>query len=118
MHVQAIKWISISALLLAMFFSNPAPLFQVALTLTITVGAVLVLLQAMQAKEYWWAAGFLGVAILFNPALPAVRLNGALGSFLAALSIAPFAVSLVVLKPRRVMSMPSITDRTPGSQSL
>lgn len=118
MHIQAVKCASIAALLLAMFFGNSAAIYQVALTLVVTMGAVLVLIQAFQARKYWWAAGFFAVAILFNPALPAVRISGAIGSLLVVLAIAPFAVSLVALKPRRLMSIPSITDRNPGSQSL
>jgi len=118
MPFQGLKWMSIAALLLAMLLSNSAPILQVMLTLVVTVGALLILVQAFQAKKYWWAAGFLAVAVLFNPALPAVRLGGVLGSFLVALSIAPFAISLVALKPNRLMSIPSITGRNPGSQSL
>jgi hypothetical protein len=118
MPFQAMKWISIATLLLAMFFWSPGPLFQVALTLVVTVGAVLVLIQAWQAKKYWWVGGFLAVAILFNPALPPIRFGGVIGFSLVVLAIAPFAISLVALKPHRLLSIPSITDRTPGSESL
>jgi hypothetical protein len=118
MYIQAVKCASIAVLLVAIFFGNSPPLYQVALTLAVTVGAILVLIQAFQAKRYWWAVGFLAVAILFNPALPAVRLSDAIGSSLVVLSIVPFAISLVALKPHRLLSIPSITDRTPGSESL
>lgn len=118
MPFQAMKWISIAALLLAMFFWSPGSLSQIALALVVTVGAVLVHIQAWQENEYWWAAGFLAVAILFNPALPPIRLGGGIGFSLVLLAIAPFAISLVVLKPRRLLSIPSITDRNPGSQSV
>ena len=118
MPFQEMKWISIAMLLMAMLFWSPSPLFQVALALVVTVGAVLVLIQAWQAKKYGWAAGFLAVAILFNPALPPVRIGGIIGFFLVLLAIAPFAASLVALRPQRLLSIPSITDRTPGSQSL
>jgi hypothetical protein len=33
-------------------------------------------------------------------------------------SIVPFAVSLIALKTQPLMSIPSITDRNPGSESL
>jgi len=118
MYIQAVKWASIAALFLAMFFGNSAPLYQVALTLVVTMGAILVLVQAFQEKKYWWAAGFLAIAILFNPALPAVRFSGAIGSLVVVLAIAPFAISLIALRPHRLLSIPSITDRNPGSQSL
>ena len=118
MYIQAVKCASIAVLLLAMFVGNSPPIYQVVLTLAITMGAVLVLIQAFQAKRYWWAAAFLTVAVLFNPALPAIRLRGFIGSSLVALSIVSFAVSLIALKPHRILSIPSITDRTPGSESL
>ena len=118
MHIQAAKWASIAALLLAMVLWNSPPIYQTALTLVVTVGAVLILIQAFQAKKYWWTAGFFAVAVLFNPAVPAVRLAGTLGFSLVVLAIAPFAVSLVALKPHRLLSIPSITDRNPGSESL
>jgi len=118
MYIQAVKCASIAVLLLAMFFGNSPSVYQVALTLAVTMGAILVLIQAFQAKRYWWAAAFFTVAILFNPALPAVRLSGAIGSSLVVLAIVPFAISLVALKPHRLLSIPSITDRTPGSESL
>ena len=119
MPFQAMKWVSIAAFLLAMFFWSPGPRSQIALALVVTVGAVLVLIQGWQENKYWWAAGFLAVAILFlfNP-VPTIQLGGGIGFSLVLLAIAPFAISLVVLKPRRLLSIPSITDRNPGSQSL
>ena len=84
MYIQVVKCASIAVLLLAMFFGNSPSIYQVALTLAVTMGAILVLIQAFQAKRYWWAAAFFTVAILFNPALPAVRLSGAIGSSLVA----------------------------------
>jgi hypothetical protein len=118
MPFQQMKWISIATLLLAMCFWSPGPLFQLALALVVTVSAIVVLIQAWQAKKYWWAAGFLVVATLFNPALPLIRLSGGVGFSLVLLVIVPFAISLVVLKPHRLLSIPSITDRNPGSHSL
>jgi hypothetical protein len=118
MYIQTMKWASIAALLLAMLCWNSLPIYQVALTLVVTLGAVLVLVQAVQAKRYWWAAGFLGIALLFDPALPIVRLAGAIGFCLVVLAIAPFAASLVALKPPELLSIPSITSRSPRSQSL
>jgi hypothetical protein len=116
MYIQVVKCASIAVWLLVTFFGNSASIYQV--TLAVTMGAILVLIQPFQAKRYWWAAAFFAVAIVFNPALPAVRLSGAIGSSLVVLAIVPFAISLVALKPHRLLSIPSITDRTPGSESL
>jgi hypothetical protein len=46
------------------------------------------------------------------------QLAGMLGLALVVFAIAPFAVSLAALRSTPLLSIPSITDRTPGSQSL
>ena len=118
MHTKVMKWVAIVALLLAVVFWHSAPAYQGALNLVVSVAAAVVLIQAFQAKKYRWAAGFLGIALLFNPAMPVFRLAGGFTLSLVILAITPFAVSLVALRPRPLMSIPSITDRNPGSRSL
>ena len=118
MHTQVMKWVSIAALLLAVVFWSSATNFQPELNLVVCGAAAVVLIQAFQLKKYNWAAGFLMIALLFNPAVPVFRLAGLVGLLLVVLSIAPFAISLIALRPHPLLSIPSITDRTPGSQSL
>lgn len=65
-----------------------------------------------------WAAGFLVIAFLFNPAIPVFRLGGGVGLLAIVLAAAAFALSLTAMKSQPVLSIPSITDRNPGSQSL
>ena len=118
MYSQMMKWVSIVGLLVAVVFWNPAANYQGELSLVVSVAAAVVLAQAFQVKKYRWAACFFVIAVLFNPALPVFRLAGVLGLALVVLSIAPFAISLIALRPHPVLSIPSITDRNPGSQSL
>ena len=118
MYTEVMKWVSIVALLLAVVFWRSAARYQSELEIAVSVASTVVLIQAYQAKKYRWAAGFLGIALLFNPALPVFRFAGLLSLSLVVLAIAPFAISLVALRPHPMLSMPSITDRTPGSQSL
>jgi hypothetical protein len=118
MHTQVMKWVSIAALLLAVVFWNSGANFQLELKLVVSVAAAVVLIQAFQAKKYRWAAGFLAIALLFNPVVPVFRLAGGFSLSLVVLSMAAFAVSLVALRPHRLLSVPSITDRNPGSQAL
>jgi hypothetical protein len=118
MHAQVMKWVSIAALLVAAMFWNSAANYQLELNLVVTIAAAVVLIQAFQAKKYRWAAGFLAIALLFNPAVPIFQLAGGLSLSLVVFAIAPFAISLVALRPHPLLSIPSITDRNPGSQSL
>jgi len=116
MFTKIMKWVSIMALLLA-FVWRPSTAFQVMLEILICVSALMVVAQAWRAGKYLWAAGFVAIAVLFNPAVPvAISRNAFL--WLDALCMVTFLVSLAVLKRRPILSIPSITNRTPGSESL
>jgi hypothetical protein len=117
-YIQVMKWVSIAALLGTVLFWNSGANYQLELNLVVCIAAVVVLVQAFQLKKYRWTAGFFVIAVLFNPALPVFRLAGGIGLALVLLSIAPFAISLIALKPQAPLSIPCITDRNPGSQSL
>jgi hypothetical protein len=117
MHTRTMKWASIAALLFAMVFWQAASSYQTELFLMVTVAAAAVGVQAYRSKNYPLAAGLLAIALLYNPVIPMFQL-AALRLALAMFAIAPFAVSLVALRSAPLLSIPSITDRTPGSQSL
>ncbi len=116
MFTKIMKWVSIAVLLLAAVWL-PSAGSQVLLELVICVSALLVVRQAFRVGKYAWAAGFLTIAALFNPVLP---LGLSRGRFLLLdwLCIITFLVSLAVLRRQPVLSIPSITGRTPGSVSL
>ena len=118
MLTRIMKWFSIAALLLAAMFWRSAADYQVLLDFAVCTGAIVIVMQAVRAKEYRWAAGFVAIALLFNPIVPAFRLSGELSLLLVLVSIAPFAISLAALKTRPLLSIASITDRNPGSESL
>lgn len=82
MHTEVMKWVSLTALLLAMVFWRSAPNRQGELNLVVSAAVAAVLIQAYQAKERRWATGFPGLA------------------------------------PHPLLSIPSSTERTPGSPSL
>ncbi len=118
MHTEVMKWVSIAALVLAMAFWPSASAYQSELNLVVSVAAVVVIVQAYRMGNYPWAAAFLFIALLFNPVFPVFKLAGILGLALVVFAIAPFAISLIKLRPIPLLSVPSITDRTPGSRSL
>jgi hypothetical protein len=118
MHNQVMKWTSIVALLLAVVFWKAAPDYQRELNLIVAMAAAFVFVQAYRAGKHLWAVGFAGIALLFNPVVPMFRLGGDPGLGLVVFSIVPFAMSLIVLKSQPRLSIASITDRNPGSQSL
>jgi hypothetical protein len=118
MLARIMKWVSIAALLLAAMSWRSAANYQLVLYFVVCMGAIVVVMQAVQAKEHRWAAGFVAIALLFNPAVPLFRLSGGFSFWLVLACIAPFALSLAALKPQPQLSIPSITDRNPGSESL
>ena len=118
MLAKIMKWVSIAALLLAAMFWRSAANYQLLLDFAVCMGAIVVAMQAVRAKEYLWATGFVAIALLYNPVVPVLRLSGEWSQLLVFVCTVPFAISLAALKTSPLLSIPSITDRNPGSESL
>jgi len=118
MRTRLVKWLCIAVLFVAFILSPWIAEYQLVIRLVVCAGAAVVALQAFRAGRQQWAIGFLVLALLFNPAVPIFALGGSLGIPAIVLAATSFAVSLSLLKSRPLLSIPSITDRTPGSESL
>jgi hypothetical protein len=118
MLAKMMKLVCIAALLLMALLWRYAPNYQLPLNLVLCVGSLVVLTQAVRPREYFWAAGFLVIAAVFNPILLVLKPSGDLSLMVVALCIPAFAMSLAALKPPLLLSIPSITDSNPGSRSL
>jgi hypothetical protein len=118
MLAKIMTWVSISALFLAAVFWRFAANYQLLLDFVVSMGAVIVVMQAVRAREYGWAAGFAAIALLFNPAARFLGPPDVLPLLIVLASIAPFAISLVALRTQPLPAVPSIAGRTPGSESL
>ena len=116
MFTKLMKWFSITVLVLGLYWGSSAA-FRITMELVVFVAALVVTAQALRTgKHFWWIA-FTALAALFNPiAPPALSHKMFLG--LDCVSIAIFLASLLFLRWQPILSMPSITGRTPGSQSL
>jgi len=118
---KIMKLISMAVLIAAAMLWRSAAnsqLPQFLLGFVVCFGAGVVVMQAVRTNEYVWAGGFAAIGLLFNPVVPVLPFNGEWGRLLVMLSIVPFAISLAALRTPALLSIPSITDRTPGSQSL
>ena len=118
MLTNAIKYVSITILVLTAVFWEYAPPYERVFGFMVAIGAVLVAIQATRARKYWWVGMFYAVAIVFNPVRPLGVFTGNLGLAIVVVAIALFAISTQAVKTQTLMSMPSITDRNPGSRSL
>ncbi len=118
MITKLLKWSCIAALLMAALFWRSAPRYQIVLDIVICVGAWGIVPQALRARAYGWATAFVLLGVLFNPIVPVFRFAGLFSMLLVLGCIAPFAISLAALKTAPLLSVPSITGRNPGSESL
>jgi hypothetical protein len=115
------KWIASAALLgglvLLAFPGAYARGYQVGLLILIPAAATVVIFQAAFLREYRWVAAFGVVACLFNPVVP-FGFSAAPNLVVNTLALILFALSLKLLKTPPRLSIASITDRMPGSESL
>lgn len=119
MFATIMKSVSIAALLLAAISWRSVTNYQLLLLeLAVFMGALVVAQQAVRTKRYLWTAAFAAVAFLFNPVVPVPRPTGDLFLLMIFVCLAPFAISLAALKTQPILSIPSITDRNPRSESL
>lgn len=118
MRTRLVKWLCIASLFVAFVLWRWIAEYEFPLRVVICSGAAVVAVQAFAAGRVRWAMTFLAIALLFNPAIWVVPLDHQTGLALIVLSTAAFAVSLTVLKSRPLLSIQSITDRNPNSESL
>ena len=116
MFTMIMKSASVAALLLAVFLS-PSASYLIGLQFVVCLAACVAFSQAVQSRKLAWVLSFVAVAILFNPILPVVMPRN-YSMVLDFLCLGLFGASLPLLKSPLQLSVASITDRTPGSESL
>lgn len=117
MLTNIMKWLSVTALVVAVFSWHSSLEFRIVVQFIVCVGAGLVFVQAMGESKRLWAAGFFGIAVLFNPIVP-VALSRGIFLWLDAACLTMFLVSLALLKTSPRLSVASITGADPRNQSL
>ena len=118
MRTRLVKWLCIAVLFVAFVLWQWIASYEFPLKVLVSLGAGIVAVQAFHSGRNRWTMCFLSIALLFNPAIPVFPLANRLGLLTIVLAAAAFAVSLTKLKPQPLLSIPSITDRNPGSESL
>lgn len=116
MFTKIIKWSAIVALI-GFALSRSMPGFGLMLQFVVAAAAVIVLTQAATMRRFVWMSLFIIVACLFNPVIP-VPFSIYVSGVVTMLAVLLFFFSLSMLKPKPRLSMASITDTTPGSESL
>jgi hypothetical protein len=71
---KIVKRVSIPVLLIASIFSRYAASYELLVDFAICLGAFILVQQAVRLKEYFWAAGFVTIAVVFSPLSLAVKI--------------------------------------------
>ncbi len=117
MLTKIMKWVCIAVLIGAVFFWTAESSYAVVLQFVVCGTAGLVAFQAARQGKYFWAFGFAGLALLFNPLLT-VSFSSGIFRWVNALCLVMFAASIRFLQTAPRLSIPSITYPGPGNQSL
>jgi hypothetical protein len=118
MRIRVVKWLCVAALFVAFVLGQWIADYDLLIRALVCSGAAVVAVQAFRSASHRWMICFLAIALLFNPAIPVFPLANTVGIVAIILAAAAFAVSLTSLKSLPLLSIPSITDRNPGSESL
>ena len=116
MTTKIMKLVAIAALLMALL-PQTGSAYRLALECVVCLSCILVVREAVRARKFFWFIAFGAIAVLFNPLLPVVP-SHRVSIWLDLVCALMFLSSLAILHTRPMLSMPSITDRTPGSESL
>jgi hypothetical protein len=116
---QTMKWGSVVAFLVAAMSWHAGPNYRLLLDLAVSVGAIVVVKQAVRAKQYLWASGFVGMALLLNPIVPVFTPAGNLMLLLFLAGLSPLVIIFTALMDATVTLYPNlITDLHPRGEPL
>lgn len=90
---KTIKWCAVAGLLLAAMSWHAAANTWLLLSLIVSIGAILVVQQAVRAKQYLWASAFVGMALLLNPVAPIFTPAGNLLLLLLLAGLSPILIT-------------------------
>jgi hypothetical protein len=116
---QTMKWGSVVGLLVAAMSWHAGPNYRLLLDLVVSVGAIMVVKQAVRAKQFFWASGFVGMALLLNPVVPVFTPAGNLMLLLFLVGLTPLMIIFAALIDATATVYPNlITDLHPRGEPL
>ena len=117
MSTRISKLLAIAALIVLMILWRSSDSRTLLAGFAVCAGAVVATIETIRARNYVWMGVFLGIALLFNP-LVIVTLSKPVYFASYLVCLVAFLLSFRMTAPAPRLSMASITDRTPGSESL
>lgn len=116
MLTTIMKYVALATLLAGTFW-RLGPNLHGYLDFAVAAGAVFVLVQAIGLRKYWWIAAFVSILCLFNPIWP-IGFSYTTTVALQIMTAAVFAVSLQLLKTDPKLTIASIAEANPRTESL
>jgi hypothetical protein len=100
---EALKWacmimLIVTAVVSPYEFTPYSSAFQTAVRFAVALGAVVLIAESLRRGRYIFAGLFAGIALLFNPVLPALDLSE--NRLIVLISALPFLASLIWTKRR------------------
>jgi hypothetical protein len=112
MYLKIVLIVSTASLGVA-FFAASGENFRILMQFLVSTSATLLVFHAMRSRaEYFWAATFCAIAVLFNPVFPFV-LPGRLFVPLDLICVVLFFGYCSSYKSKPALAIPSVIDRTP-----
>ena len=119
------KWVSILVLLLGLFKNLPVGSQEWSVrsggylelfNMLVCLSALLVVAEGFRGAKYFWASGFVAIAVLFNPIVP-VTLPGRMFLGMDFVCIVTFMVSLALSKRQSMLAVLPLTNGRLRSKS-
>jgi len=109
MFTKIMMWVSIVVVLLTLL-GLPVTTETILVETLLCVSGLLVVSQAIRARQFVLATGFLPIIAAFSPVSP-IAVSGSAFVWLSWIGLAAFLVAVMVLKTEQTVSTPSITNR-------
>ena len=93
-RVKIVKWVSVVTLVVASIFGSQLESYGVIVRFALMLGAIVVMLDAVNFRHYTFATLFGTLALLYNPVFPVVNFSGLWQIGFLILSAALFVASL------------------------
>jgi len=125
MLTTIMKWVSIAVLLFGLLGNLPVGSQEWSVrnggylelfNMLVCLSALLVVAEGFRGRKYFWALGFVAIAVLFNPIVP-VTLPRKMFLGLDSVCILTFLVSLALSKRQPMLTVPSRTNDRPRNKS-
>jgi hypothetical protein len=108
MLTKTIKCGLVAGLLLASMSWHSGTNYQFLLDLAVCMSAIVMVQQAVRAREYFWATALAGIVLFLNPVVPAFTPAGNLIFFLFFLVLLPLAIGFAALVDATVTLYPNL----------